>query len=188
MILPRCLVLAAVLGAAVPAAAQSSVPAAAPAPAANPFAGDERAAKLAERYKAMLAANPSEGIALDRLWKAYEDHEATAGLVAEYRRSAGQNGGAANWLIYGHLLKKTGQFDAAAAAYAAAGKVEPANPLPPLARGELALARHHPEEAAPLFNDVLAKLPANDHRRADLLLKLGNAWLAAGQPGKATES
>ena len=188
MILPRCLVLAAVLGAAAPAAAQSPAPAAAPVTTAAPFAGDERAAKLADRYQAMLAANPAEGIALDRLWKVYEDHGATAGLVAAYQRSAEQHGGMAAWMIYGHLLKKTGRFDAAAAAYAAAGQAEPASLLPLLARGDLALDRHHPEEAAPLFNEALATLPANDRRRADLLLKLGNAWLAAGQPEKATES
>ena len=188
MILPRCLVLAAVLCVGARAAAQSSAPAAGPVTAAAPFAGDDRTARLAERYKAMLAANPSEGIALDRLWKAYEDHADTAGLIDEYRQIAGRNGEAASWLIYGHLLKKTGQFEAAAAAYDAAGKAEPASPLPWLARGELALARHHPEEAAPLFGEALAKLPSTDHRRADLLLKQGDAWLAAKQPAKAAES
>ena len=185
MILPRCLVLAAVLCAAVRAGAQTPAPSVAPAGA---FAGDERAARLAERYKAMLAANPAEGIALDRLWQSYEDHAATGGLLDEYRDKADRNGGMAAWLIYGHLLKKTGRFDAAAAAYDAAEKAEPTGALPLLAQGELALARHQPEEAARLFSGGMAKLPPNDHRRTDLLLKIGNAWLAAGQSGKAIES
>ena len=188
MIPPRCLLLAAVLWAGTGAPAQTpALPAPSPA-AANPFADDERAGKLAERYKTMLAANPVEGIALDRLWKSYEEHNATAALIDEYRENAGRRQDAASWLIYGFLLKKTGGFDAAADAYGEAGKADPANPLPPLARGELALLRHHPEEAAPLFADALAKLPADDHRRADLLQKLGDAWLAAAQPGKAAES
>ena len=180
MIPPRCLVLAAVLCAAANAPAQT------PAPATFPIA-DERAAKLAERYKAMLAANPSEGIALDRLWKIYEDHDATAALVDEYRQAA-ERGGSAARLIYGHLLQKTGRFDAAAAEYAAAGQAEPANPLPLLARAEVALAGHHPEDAASLFGEALGLLPSNDHRRADLLQKQGNAWLAAGQPVKAAQT
>ena len=187
MIPPRCLVLAVVLGAAANAVAQAPAPTVAPVAAANALAGDERAAKLAERYKALLAANPSEGIALDRLWKIYEDHDATAALIDEYRQASERNGGPAR-LIYGHLLKKTGRFDDAAAVYAAAGQAEPANPLPLLARAEVALAGHHPEDAVPLFSEALGLLPPNDHRRADLLQKLGNAWLAAGQPAKAAES
>ena len=188
MIPPRCLVLAVVLvAAAAHAPAQAPAPTTASAAAVTSLAGDERAAKLAERYEALLAANPSEGIALDRLWKIYEDHDATAALIDEYRRASERDGGPAR-LIYGHLLKKTGRFDAAAAVYAAASQAEPANPLPLLARAEVALAGHHPEDAAPLFSEALGLLPPNDHRRADLLQKLGNAWLAAGQPAKAAES
>ena len=188
MIPPRCLVLAVVLCAVTTGAAQAPLPSAAPAGAASPLAGDERTARLAERYKAMLAANPAEGIALDRLWKSYEDRGATASLIEEYRSDATGNGGAAAWLVYGHLLKKAGRFEEAAAAYDEASKPDPASVLPLLARGELALARHHPEDAAPLFADALTKLPPNDRRRDDLLLKLGNAWLAAGQPAQAAES
>ena len=187
MIPLRCLVLAVVLCAATNALAQVPAPPASPAAAAAPLVGDERAAKLAERYKAMLAANPAEGIALDRLWKIYEDHGATAALIDEYRQAAQRDGGPAR-LIYGHLLRKTGRFDEAAAVYAAAGQAEPANPLPLLARAEVALAGHHPEDAAPLFGEALGLLPPDDRRRADLLQKLGNAWLAAGQPAKAAES
>ena len=188
MIPPRCLVLAVVLCAAAAGAAQEPPSPAAPAGVASPFAGDERTAKLAERYKAMLAANPAEGIALDRLWKAYEDRGATAALIEEYRDRATGNGRAPDWLVYGHLLKKTGRFDDAASAYDAASKADMAGVLPLLARGDLALVRHHPEEAARLFSDALAKLPPDDRSRADLLLKTGNTWLAAGQPAKAAEA
>ncbi len=152
---------------------------------------DEHAARIAERYKAMLAANPVEGMALDRLWKSYEDRGFTGNLLDQYRQASqhpptGKEGTVSS-LVYGHLLKKAGRLDEAAAAYRQAGSVDAGNPLPLLALADLAVGRGKPVEAAGFYEQALGKLPAGDARRSDLLLKLGAAWLAAGQPLKAAE-
>jgi len=43
---------------------------------------------LGSGYRQMLAANPAEGTALDRLWKAYAEAGRTGELIAEYRKGA----------------------------------------------------------------------------------------------------
>ena len=177
MTLPRrAAVLLACLLAVATAAGQSQPPA--------PFADDERAARVAERYRWMLAANPAEGMALDRLWKAYEERHATATLIEDYRHAAASDSPAA-LLVYGHLLKRAGRLDEAGSAYARASALDSVSPLPLVAQAELASVQARPAEAAALFTQALAKLLAGDRRRIDLLTKLGDAWLAANEPLKA---
>ncbi len=139
------------------------------------FAGDERAAKLADHYHALLLAHPLEGVALDRLWKAWEDHHATAALIERCRADAEKTRGMAAWLIDGHVLKRAGQFEEAATAYERAGVADPASCLPFLARANLAAEQHRPESAAPLYAAAVSRLRADDRLCADLLMKLGTA-------------
>ncbi len=190
MISPRCLVL--LVSVLLSGAASAQSPALAPTAAAIPpvaAGADARAARVVERYKTMLQANPVEGLALDRLWKSYDERGASAELIDEYRRLAEAPGAsAAATLIYGHLLRRAGCLDEAAADYERAATLDPASPLPPLARAELALARSQPEEAAGFFAAALEKLPAGDRRQTEILLKLGTAWMSAGQPLRAAES
>ena len=160
-----------------------------PAPGASPTVADQRAARVAERYKAMLLANPVEGLALDRLWKYDDDRGATGELLEEFHRAADAPGAETSpALIYGYLLKRAGRLDEADASYGRAAKRDPASPLPTLARAELALGRSRPGEAAQLLMTALGQLPDGDRRQPEILLKLGSAWLAAGQPLKAAES
>lgn len=174
----RCLALFGWLSAGGLAAAQT--------PAAS--AGDH-AAQIAARYEAMLAANPAEGVALDRLWKGAQERGQTDALIERHRLAASAAGaGAAEALIYGHLLRLAGRLDEAGAAYRQAAARDPAGPLPLVAQAELASARGKPEEAAAFYESALAKLPANDRREPDLLLKLGAARLAAGRLKEAAES
>ena len=51
-------------------------------------AAEPPAARAIERYKQMLVANPVEGTAMERLWKAYADAGTTAELIAEYQADA----------------------------------------------------------------------------------------------------
>lgn len=145
---------------------------------------DDHAAQIAARYEAMLQADPVDGIALDRLWKGAQERGETAALIQRHR--AGSS--AADALISGHLLKRAGRPEEAAAAYQEAARRDPLGPLPSLALAELASARGKPAEAAALYEAGLAKLPANDRRETDLLLKLGAARLAAGHPEQAADS
>ena len=45
--------------------------------------------RIVERYKRMLAANPAEGTALDRLWQTCQDNAATKELLDEYKAANG---------------------------------------------------------------------------------------------------
>jgi predicted Zn-dependent protease len=194
MILPRCAaVLLASILAALPAAAQAPPNGPAPqnlaaaAPQATPV--DERTVRLIERYKAMLASNPVEGLALDRLWKAAQDQGSTAALLDEYRQAAGaQPANVAAILVYGHLLQKAGRLDDARATFEHAASVDPDTVLAPLALGDLAIASGQPKEAAGSYEKAAGKLAADDRRRPDILLKLGNAWMAADEPLKAADA
>lgn len=143
--------------------------------------GEPANPKVLERYKQMLAANPVEGIALERLWNSAAEAGATEQLIAEYRKVetfAGQ-------MVLGHLLRKAGQDESALAAYAKAAKADVASPLPALAIAKLEASRTHPKEAAAQLEKAAGLLPDTDPRKPDTLLQLGTARLAAGEPGKA---
>ena len=190
MILPRRLVLLGAILAVLPAAAQT--PPLDPAPrdraATSPevSAADEHTARLVGRYKAMLAANPAAGLALDRLWTTAAERGDTAQLLDEYGRAArAQPARPATILVDGLLLQKAGRLDDAKAELQRAAAADPSNVLAPLALGDLAVAGGKPGEAAGDYEVASALLPASDRRLPDILLKLGNSWLAAGDPGKA---
>jgi tetratricopeptide (TPR) repeat protein len=191
MILPRRLVLLGSILAAMPAAAQSpagneSVPPNRAAAAPSRSVAADHAARVSERYQAMLAANPVEGIALDRLWQAAQEQGTIGDLLDEYRRAASaQPPAPAAILIYGHLLQRAGRFDEAKAAFERAAAADPGNLRAPLALGDLAGAQSKPAEAAPYYEAALGQMPPADRRRPDVLLKLGDAWMAARDPAKA---
>lgn len=140
--------------------------------------------KIIERYKQMLAANPVEGTALDRLWKIYADQGQTGQLLDEYKASDSF----AAQMILGHLLRRAGRIDDAAAAYQHAASLDAASPLPSLALAHLETERTHPREAAGWLEKAIAALPAGDPRLPDTLLQLGTAWLDAGETAKAAEA
>lgn len=137
--------------------------------------------KVLDRYKQMLAANPGEGTALDRLWKAYSESGQTGQLIDEYKGA----GTFASEMILGHLYKKAARLDEAAAAFARAAKLDAASPLPSLALARMHSEKGAPAEAAAEFEKAIAALPANDPRRGETLLQLGSAWLAANDIEKA---
>jgi tetratricopeptide (TPR) repeat protein len=141
--------------------------------------------KIVERYKQMLAGNPVEGTALDRLWKIYADQGQTAELIEEYGK-AGDSFPAQ--MILGHLLRRAGKLDEAQAAYQHAAKSEVASPLPALALARLENERGHPREAARLLDQAVGLLARDDPRLAETLLQLGSAWVDAGETTKAAEA
>ena len=155
-----------------------------PPPAAGGNA--DRAALVAERYRALLHADPREGLALDRLWKFHEERGTTAELVKSYRdAAAAPDADVPTLLVDGYLLKKTGQPEAAAALFTRAAGRDAADPLPALALGDLAAAREQAADAARWYGEAVGKLRAGDRRQADLLIKQGNALFAAGENGEA---
>ena len=114
----------------------------------------------AERYEAMLSANPAEGMSLDRLWKLYEEHNATAVLIDRYRRATDTSDKAADALVYGYLLKRAGRLDEAGGSYARAARLDRGESAAALSRRPTSLsARAHPEEAAASLEEALGENP-----------------------------
>ena len=140
--------------------------------------------KIVERYKQMLAANPTEGVALDRLWKTALDEGTTERLIAEYEKADGF----ASRMVLGHLLRKAGRDEDAGDAFARAAKLDAQSPLPLLALAHLETERGHPRDAAEWLEKACALLPKDDARFADTLMQLGAAWLAAGDVKKAADA
>src|SRR3954468_865266 len=100
-------------------------------------------AKVIERYRQMLATNPVEGTALDRLWQAYSEQGKAAELLAEYE--AGQS--FADQMVLGHLLRKALRPIDAAEAYRRAATFDAQSPLPSLALAHLEKAEGRHAEA-----------------------------------------
>ena len=140
--------------------------------------------RVAERYRQMLAANPTEGVALDRLWKGALEGGTTEELLAAYAKAGDFSGR----MIFGLLLRKAGRDEDARVAFESAAKADAASPLPLLALGRMENDRGRPREAAAFFEKALASFPKDDARMQDTLMQLGAAWSAAGDPAKAAEA
>ncbi len=143
--------------------------------------------KILERYRQMLEKSPTEGIALERLWKAYGDSGQTAQLLEHYQKAASAGDASfADSLVLGYLLRKTGQLAEARAAFEKAAQREPKSPLPWLALAKLESGR--PADAAGFLERALPLFEPKDPRQNEALLELGGAWLAAGNLEKAAEA
>ncbi len=140
--------------------------------------------KIIERYKEMLAANPAEGVALERLWKAAVEGGTTDALIVEYQRATNFAGD----MIRGHLLRKAGRDEDAADAFASAAAKDKRSPLPFLALARLESDRTRPRDAANSLEKAVSLLEKNDARMPETLMQLGAAWLAADAPTKAAEA
>ena len=140
--------------------------------------------RIAARYRQMLEANPVEGIAVERLWKAAVEDGSTEKLIASFTDSGTFSGE----MVLGHLLRRSGREDDAAAAFQRAVNREAASPLPHLAIARLETDRTRPHEAALALEKAVALLKNDDPRLPETLLQLGAAWAAANSPAKAAEA
>jgi len=147
-----------------------------------PLAAQQPEEKVLDRYRQVLLANPTEGVALDRLWKAFADKGQTAQLIEEYR----QAGTFASEMVLGHLLRRAGQPDEARAAYERAFQLDPKSPLAPIAVGALTAATGKPRESAGWYQKAVLLLTANDPRLPEVLQQLGAQWLALGDLTQAS--
>ena len=80
--------------------------------------------KIVERYKQMLAARPTEGTALDRLWQLFLDQNRTTELIDEYKAG----GTFASEMVLGQLLRKAARIEDATAAFERAAKLDEKSP------------------------------------------------------------
>ncbi len=140
-------------------------------------------AKVIERYKQLLVANPAEGTALDRLWQAYSTEGRTGALLAEFEAQKTGSG----QMLYGLLLRKAGRDADAIAAFERAVSLDPQNPTPVLALGRAELASGHGAKAATWFEKAAELLPVGP-QKTEALMQLGAAALAAANLNKATDA
>lgn len=140
--------------------------------------------RIAARYRQMLEANPLEGIAVERLWKASVEDGSTEKLIASFTNSETFSGD----MVLGHLLRRSGREDEAASAFQRAAKRDAGSPLPHLAIARLESDRTRPHEAALALEKAAALLENDDPRLPDTLLQLGAAWASANSPAKAAEA
>ena len=140
--------------------------------------------KVIERYKQMLAANPAEGVSLDRIWKIYLEQGKADELIAEY-----QSGGTfEREMVLGLLLQKAAQNEKAAAAFSRAAKLDAKSPLPFLALARLEDSDGHGLAAAGWYEKAIALLGPEDPRLPETLLQLGAAFLSGGEGARAAEA
>jgi len=141
---------------------------------------------IIERYKQMLAKNPVEGVALDRIWKLYQDKSATDQLLAEYSQAAKSDFPSA--MVLGLLLQKAAQPVEAIKAFQAAATLDPQSPLPHLALAGIYSEQSNPQDSAAEYETAAGLTDAKSPALSDTLFKLGSARLAAGDPKKASEA
>src|SRR5687767_702542 len=146
--------------------------------------GEPLPPKVIERYQQMLAANPVEGTALDRLWSAFSEQGRTAELLADY---AARKTFAAE-MVLGHLLRKAARPADARDAYARAALLDAQSPLPRLARARLERAERQHAAAAKAFTEAVELLRDGDPRKSETFFELGTEWLAAGESASAVEA
>ncbi len=148
--------------------------------AAEPEISDRAAA----RYRELLERNPSEAPILDRLWKWHVDRGTTAGLLRSLETASGVNAA----LLHGQFLRRAGRAADAKAAFERAAAADEKNPEPWFALADLATAASDHPSAVRALEAALMRLPEEDGRRADTLMKLGTARSAAGNGAGAAEA
>src|SRR5688572_21939905 len=119
--------------------------------------------KIVERYKQMLAGNPVEGIALERLWNSAVEAGSTQALIAEFEGKRDFSG----QMIFGHLLRRVGRAEEAVKAFTAAAAADSSSPLPGLVLAKLEADRGNPRGAVPRLESAIAKLKPGDPRLLD---------------------
>ncbi|HWL53173.1 MAG TPA: tetratricopeptide repeat protein [Chthoniobacteraceae bacterium] len=139
--------------------------------------------RVVARYQEMLAANPVEGTALERLWKIAQTEGGIERLLEEYR-ARGEAGDFSAQMTYGLLLRRAERPDEAMEAFERAARLDPKSPLPPLA---LAPALP-PEKRAEELEKAANLLPPDARQLPETLEALGEAWLAAGKPEQAAQA
>lgn len=136
--------------------------------------------RVVERYREMIAANPMDETALDRLWKIAQQDGSGQALLDDYcKKAAGAD--FSSQMIWAQLLHRAGREDESREAFLHAATIDPKSALPHLALGGVLAAA----EAAPELEKAAALLPPDSSILPGTLQKLGDAWMTAGQPDKA---
>lgn len=140
--------------------------------------------RILARYKQMLATNPAEGIAVERLWKAAVENGTTEKLLGEFRDGRTFS----SEMVLGHFLRRSGRDQEAAQAFERAAKLDASSPLPHLSRARLETDRTRPRDAALALEKACALFKEGDQALPEALLQLGAAWYSAGDTAQASKA
>ena len=99
---------------------------------------EEKHTRLANQYLGLLIEDPDYGNIVELLWDLYTDHGASRLLLENLATQAAASGDAVPHLIHGHLLRESGDAEAAAKAYAEAARHAPDSPRVLRARSQIA--------------------------------------------------
>ena len=122
--------------------------------------------KLANHYIRLLEQKPEYGNVLDLLWGLYEKRGQTGLLLDYFKRAATpatpeprQQGPAVARTLYGHLLRKDEQFDAALAIYTALLDEAPDDGVALRGAAEISAQLERADEALPLYARLVERTP-----------------------------
>jgi cellulose synthase operon protein C len=140
----------------------------------------DRAELLIERYFAVLARDPRESFAWQRLLDLYRERDGNIDrLAAELERRAGVAGaGYAPHMLLGHLHKTRNEPEEARASYARAAELNTSSPDPLVAMARVDRALGRLPEARALVDRALAIVQGRNER-AELLREAGQMALDA---------
>ncbi len=127
--------------------------------------------KLANQYIHLLEAKPEYGRVLDLLWDLYEKKGAKPLLLEYFKGLSAQPGAWTAKLLYGHLLRKDGQLDAARGVYGEIVSYQADNRIALRGLAEVLEQDKKPETAADWYGKLVAALQPGDPERRGVLLK-----------------
>lgn len=119
--------------------------------------------KIANHYIQILQETPEYDRVLDLLWDLYRRHEQTALLMSYFEKAASQQDLAVTKILYGHLLRKTGDLQSALKFYEQALTIDP-NDIHALRGAAEIFEQEEKNEQSLTYYDRLIKLLPTDHK------------------------
>ncbi len=111
--------------------------------------------RIVARYKRLLAKNPNDRGALDKLVKLYQRHRSVDKLVSEYEAAAAKSPAFATLVVLGHLYLDRGEADKALAQYEHAAALEPKDAAVHAAIGALHMRAGNAAQARAAYERAL---------------------------------
>ena len=142
--------------------------------------------QLANSYLNMLSQDPDYGSVVDLIWDLYEKHDASELLLNNIAAQAEAGSFLSPKIVLGHLLRKSGQLEAAAEAYESALVLAPHNTRALSGQAEVASLLGDEETATASLEKLSTVLESGSAEHVRTLTSLGRAHAKAGRKDEAT--
>ncbi|MEM7147607.1 MAG: hypothetical protein AAF591_21010 [Verrucomicrobiota bacterium] len=142
--------------------------------------------RLANQYVQMLYSKPDDPRVLGLLWDHYEAHGETALLLDFFKRAAGSDEVASiNWYLYGELLRRAGEAEAAREWFRKLVVVEEWEALALTGLAQLALETNDVTAAVEHVERLVESPGLDEETRRGMLESLANLYVEAGEEERA---